>query len=146
MKMGKLNDKAVAAAKPGVKDYKLADGDGLHLLVRTSGSKLWRLKYRIAGKEKLLSFGQYPAVSLKNAREWSLEARKLIAAGLDPMEVKKVAQSAAIASAAAPVEVLETVEAISREWFKKFGGWTVTPRKLSVDLSVICSLISRVSG
>ena len=119
--MGKLNDKAVAAAKPGVKDYKLADGDGLHLLVRTSGSKLWRLKYRIAGKEKLLSFGQYPAVSLKNAREWSLEARKLIAAGLDPMEVKKEAQSAAIASAAAPVEVLETVEAISREWFKKFG-------------------------
>lgn len=120
--MGKLNDKAVAAAKPGEKDYKLADGDGLHLLVRTNGSKLWRLKYRIAGKEKLLSFGQYPAVSLKNTREWSLEARKLIAAGLDPMEVKKEAQSAAIASAAAPVEVLETVEVISREWFKKFGG------------------------
>ena len=120
--MGKLNDKAVAAAKPGEKDYKLADGDGLHLLVKANGSKLWRLKYRIAGKEKLLSFGQYPVVSLKSAREWALEARKLLAAGLDPMEVKKEAQSAALASAAAPVEVLETVERISREWFEKFSN------------------------
>lgn len=121
--MGKLNDKAVAAAKPGEKDYKLADGDGLHLLVKTNASKLWRLKYRIAGKEKLLSFGQYPVVSLKNAREWALEARKLLAAGLDPMEVKKKeAQNAAIASAAAPAEVMETVEAISREWFDKFSS------------------------
>ena len=120
--MGKLSDKAVTAAKPGEKDYKLADGDGLHLLVKTNGSKLWRLKYRIAGKEKLLSFGQYPAVSLKKAREWSLEARKLLAAGLDPMEVKKEAQSAAIASAAAQVEMVETVEAIACEWFNKFSG------------------------
>lgn len=120
--MGKLNDKAVAAAKPGEKDYKLADGDGLHLLVKTNASKLWRLKYRITGKEKLLSFGQYPVVSLKNAREWALEARKLLAAGLDPMEVKKEAQNAAIASAAAPAEVIETVEAISREWFDKFSS------------------------
>lgn len=120
--MGKLNDKAVAAAKPGEKDYKLADGDGLHLLVKTNGSKLWRLKYRIAGKEKLLSFGQYPEVGLKTAREWTLEARKLIAAGLDPMQVKKEAQSAAIASAAAPAEALETVEAICREWFGKFNS------------------------
>ena len=120
--MGKLNDKAVTAAKPGEKDYKLADGDGLHLLVKTNGSKLWRLKYRIAGKEKLLSFGQYPTVSLKNAREWALEARKLLAAGLDPMEVKKKAQSAAIVSAAAQVEVVETVEAIACEWFNKFSG------------------------
>lgn len=120
--MGKLNDKAVAAAKPGEKDYKLADGDGLHLLVKTNASKLWRLKYRIAGKEKLLSFGQYPVVSLKNARELALEARKLLAAGLDPMEVKKEAQNAAIASAAAPAEVMETVEAISREWFDKFSS------------------------
>lgn len=119
--MGKLNDKAVSAAKPGEKDYKLADGDGLHLLVKTNGSKLWRLKYRIAGKEKLLSFGQYPVVSLKNAREWALEARKLLAAGLDPMQVKKEAQIAAIASASAPAEALETVEAIAREWFEKFS-------------------------
>lgn len=116
--MGKLNDKAVAAAKQGEKDYKLSDGDGLHLLVRTTGGKLWRLKYRIAGKEKLLSFGQYPEVGLKTAREWTLEARKLIAAGLDPMEVRKEAQ----ASAATPAVALETIEAIAREWFEKFGG------------------------
>lgn len=120
--MGKLNDKAVSAAKPTEKDYKLADGDGLFLLVKANGSKLWRLKYRIAGKEKLLSFGQYPTVSLKNAREWALDARKLLAAGLDPMEVKKEAQSAAIASAATSGEALETVETIAREWFGKFGN------------------------
>ena len=119
--MGKLNDKAVAAAKPGEKDYKLSDGDGLHLLVRTSGGKLWRLKYRIDGKEKLLSFGQYPEVGLKDARELTLEARKLIAAKLDPMQVRKE-KVAARAAAAAPAEVMETVEAISREWFEKFGS------------------------
>ncbi|MDD5300030.1 MAG: tyrosine-type recombinase/integrase [Gallionella sp.] len=120
--MGKLNDKAVAAAKPGAKDYKLSDGDGLHLLVRTNGGKLWRLKYRIEGKEKLLSFGQYPEVGLKTVREWTIEARKLIAGGLDPMEVKKEAAAAKASTATAPAEALEAVEAISREWFEKFGS------------------------
>lgn len=118
----KLNDKAAAAAKPREKAYKLADGQGMYLEVLPSGAKSWRMKYRFAGKEKRLVFGLYPTVSLKIAREWALEARKLLAAGLDPMEVKKEAQSAAIASAAAPSKVLETVEAISREWFGKFSS------------------------
>lgn len=122
MSKDKLNPKAIDAAKPRDKQYKLSDGDGLALVVRETGGKLWQLRYRFAGKEKTLSLGQYPVVSLKSAREWALEARKLLAAGLDPMEVKKEAHSAAIASASAPVEVLETVERISREWFEKFGN------------------------
>jgi len=119
MGMGKLNDKAVAGAKPGEKDYKLSDGDGLHLLVRTNGSKLWRLKYRIAGKEKLLSFGQYPLISLKNVRERTLEARRLLSNGIDPMEQKKAIKAA---SEIAQTTKTETVEVIGREWFEKFGS------------------------
>lgn len=118
----KLNDKAVAAAKPREKAYKLADGQGMYLEVLPSGAKSWRMKYRFAGKEKRLIFGLYPVVSLKTAREWALDARKLLAAGINPIEAKKEASAAAIASAAAPAEVLETVEAISREWFEKFGS------------------------
>jgi len=118
----KLNDKAVAAAKPREKAYKLADGQGMYLEVLPSGAKSWRMKYRFVGKEKRLVFGLYPAVSLKTAREWALEARKLLAAGIDPTEVKKEAQSAAIAASATLVETTETVETISREWFEKFGA------------------------
>jgi integrase len=72
---------AVLKAKP----YKLADGDGLFLLVKPNGSKLWRMKYRFAGKEKLLSFGAYPEVSLAGAREQRLCAKHTLAQGQDPM-------------------------------------------------------------
>lgn len=116
--MGKLNDKAVAALKAAEKDFKVSDGDGLFVLVKTNGSKLWRLKYRFGGREKLLSFGQYPAVSLKQSRDWTLDARKLIAAGLDPSSVKQDAK-AANATHSLPVD---TVEQIGREWFVKFGS------------------------
>jgi len=120
--MGKLNDKAVAAAKAKEKDFKVSDGDGLFVLVKTNGSKLWRLKYRFGGKEKLLSFGQYPAVSLKQARDWTLDARKLIAAGLDPSSVKQDAKAASVAVKASPAPPVDTVEIIGREWFAKFGS------------------------
>lgn len=71
------------AAKRG-KDYKLADGEGLYLLVRASGSKLWRFKYRFAGKEKLLAFGAYPAVGLAEARLRRAEAKVTLGKGVDP--------------------------------------------------------------
>lgn len=118
----KLNDKAVAAAKTTSKQTKISDGAGLTLIVKPNGTKLWWFRYRFGGKQKTLALGQYPVVSLKQAREWALEARKLLAAGIDPMEVKKEAQSAAKEAEATPVEVLETVERISREWFEKFGN------------------------
>ncbi|WP_417323540.1 Arm DNA-binding domain-containing protein [Enterobacter asburiae] len=63
-----LNARQVETAKPRDKAYKLADGGGLYLMVNTNGSKYWRMKYRFAGKEKKLSFGTYPDISLSEAR------------------------------------------------------------------------------
>ncbi len=85
-----LTDRAVRTAKPQEKPYKLSDGGGLHVLVQPGGGKLWRLKYRFAGKEKLLSFGSYPTVSIATARQQREEAKKQIASGLDPSVKKKL--------------------------------------------------------
>jgi hypothetical protein len=79
-----LTDAAVRSAKPGGKPIKLSDGGGLHLLIRPSGSKLWRLAYRFKGKQKTLALGVYPTVTLANAREGRDEAKKLLARDLDP--------------------------------------------------------------
>lgn len=72
-------------ASPSDKAYKLADGGGLFLLVQPSGSKLWRMKYRFGGKEKLLSFGPYPKITLAAARQLRLNAKHTLADGKDPM-------------------------------------------------------------
>ena len=64
-----LTDTAVKKAKPGPSPVKLSDGKGLYLLVNPTGSKLWRWKYRVLGKEKVMSLGAYPDVSLLQARE-----------------------------------------------------------------------------
>jgi integrase len=85
-----LNDVTIRGAKPGPKPLKLSDERGLFLLVQPSGGKLWRLKYRIGGKEKKLSLGRYPDVALKEARERSTAARKLIPEGTDPSEKKRL--------------------------------------------------------
>jgi integrase len=90
--MSKLTELAIKKAKPEAKDYKLGDGGGLYLLVKTTGSKCWRLKYRIAGKEKLLAVGVYPDVSLSQARERRNDARKLLANGGDPSAIKQTAK------------------------------------------------------
>jgi integrase len=79
-------------ASPKKKPYKLSDGGGLHLLIGPKGSKLWRLKYRYLGKEKLLSFGRYPDLSLAKARKARESAREMIAEGLDPGAEKKKAR------------------------------------------------------
>jgi hypothetical protein len=75
--------------------YKLTDGGGLHLFVQPNGSKLWRMKYRFAGKEKLLSFGKYPDVPLAAARTKRDEARACLAEGRDPGVVQAEEQQAA---------------------------------------------------
>jgi integrase len=79
-----LTDLAIRNAKPGAKPVKLADGAGMFLMVTPAGGKLWRLKYRIDGREKLLAFGAYPEISLSEARKRREEARELIALGKDP--------------------------------------------------------------
>ena len=78
-----LTDTAVRNAKPGTKRLKLSDGRGLYLEVSPAGGKWWRHKYRFEGKEKRLSLGVYPDVSLKEARERRDDARKLLASGVD---------------------------------------------------------------
>ncbi len=90
-----LSEFAVRKAKPREKAYKLADGGGLHLLVQPGGSKLWRLKYRFMGKEKLLSFGPYPLVTIAEARTKREEAKRLLLDGIDPAAQKKLDKIAA---------------------------------------------------
>jgi len=84
-----LTDTTVRTAKAKDKQYKLSDAAGLYLLVQPNGKKYWRLKYYFAGKEKLLSIGVYPVVSLSEAREKSLLAKKQLANDIDPSEHKK---------------------------------------------------------
>jgi hypothetical protein len=88
-----LTDTAIQKAKPGSKPIKLSDEKGLFLLLQPSGGKLWRLKYRIDGREQKLSLGTYPEVSLKDARRRRDDARSQLAAGIDPVEAKKASIS-----------------------------------------------------
>ena len=84
-----LTDTAIKKAKPGPSPAKLSDGKGMYLLVNPNGSKLWRWKYRADGKEKVMALGSYPDVSLAQAREVMGAARKVLAAGSDPMAERK---------------------------------------------------------
>lgn len=84
-----LTDVAIRNAKPGEKAVKLADGAGMFLLITPAGGKLWRLKYRIDGREKLLAIGAYPEIGLSEARKRREEARSLIAIGKDPSREKQ---------------------------------------------------------
>jgi hypothetical protein len=89
--MSTLFATTVANAKPQDRDYKLSDGGGLYLLVRSNGTKLWRLNYRYLAKYRTLAFGSWPEVSLADARSRRDEARRLLAAGLDPSHEAKLA-------------------------------------------------------
>ena len=129
-----LTDTMIRTAKPREKPYKMADEKGMFLYVTPTGGKLWRLKYRFDGKEKLLFLGAYPDVSLKEARAGRDQARKLHAGKIDPSENRKVQKSARVARAANSFEV------IAREWFSKYrAGWSVshserTLRRLENDV------------
>lgn len=101
------------------KAYKLSDGGGLYLLVNTNGSRYWRLKYRVAGKEKLLALGVYPDVSLSDARAKRDEAKRTLAAGGDPGEVKQTEKQAKI------LAVSNSFEALAIEWHEhKRPNWS----------------------
>ncbi len=84
-----LTDVAIKNAKAREKPYKMGDAGGLFLLVQPSGGKLWRLKYRVDGREKKLGIGTYPEVSLAEARKRRDDARELLAAGKDPSREKQ---------------------------------------------------------
>jgi len=106
MPINKLTHSALRAAKPHDKPYKLGDGGGLYLLVSPNGALWWRLKYQFEGREKLLSLGVYPHVSLQQARALRDEAKKAIASGINP-SAKRQAEKFSTAN---------TFEAVGREW------------------------------
>ncbi|MFV4846739.1 tyrosine-type recombinase/integrase [Edwardsiella tarda] len=106
----KLNARQVEASKAKDKPYKLADGGGLYLLVNPNGTKYWRLKYRVAGKEKLLAVGVYPNVTLADARVKREDAKRVLAAGGDPGQEKQEEKRAKV------MAVTNSFEKLAREW------------------------------
>ncbi len=110
-----LTDTAIRNAKPLDKPTKMADGGGLYLLLKPNGSRWWRLDYRFGGKRKTLSMGVYPDVGLKEARTRRDEARKLLAADVDPGENRKAIKATKDEQSANSFEV------VAREWFAKIS-------------------------
>lgn len=108
-----LTDLNVRTAKPRDRAYKLSDAGGLHLLVETSGSRLWRQAYRFGGKQKLIALGAYPHVSLAAARDARDANKRLLAAGIDPSEKRKADKRAAEAAH------LTTFNALADAWLAK---------------------------
>ncbi|WP_247572583.1 phage integrase central domain-containing protein [Ralstonia solanacearum] len=114
-----LTDTAIRNAKPAEKPIKLFDGGGLFLHITPGGQRYWRLKYRFAGKEKLLALGVYPEVGLKEARDRREEAKRLLGEGVDPSVERKVRKVATVERAA------NSFEAVAREWHTKYApGWS----------------------
>lgn len=111
-----LTDIKIKSLKPGIKPngvttnkaYRVTDERGLYIEVKPSGSKLWRFKYRFDGKEKLLSVGIYPDVSLKDAREARDTLRKQVASGIDPSELRKAEKLSRAGQ--------DSFEVVAREW------------------------------
>jgi integrase len=110
-----LSDLKVRTAKPTDKNYKLSDEKGLHLLVKPSGGKYWRLKYRIDNKEKLMALGVYPDTTLTSARGKRDAARALLANGIDPMDNKRAVKAAKQAASSNSFEV------VANEWLSRRG-------------------------
>jgi integrase len=119
-----LSDTAIRAAKPRAELYRMADFDGLVLHVTPNGGKWWRLRYYFAGKAKMLSLGTYPEVGLKEARTRRDEARKLVAAGVDPSAHRKqtrIEHRLALGN---------TFQAVASEWFEfKSPTWAASTRE-----------------
>lgn len=126
---------AINAAKPKSKPYKLTDERGLYLMVMPTGGRLWRMNYRYDNKQKTLSFGKFPDLSLAKAREVRDIAREALALGLDPAEERKAREREARAKRS------ETFKIISEEWLDRLtleGRATKTLAKLRwmVDIAI----------
>lgn len=136
-----LTDVAIRNAKPGPKPIKMADGRGMFLLVTPAGGKLWRLKFRIDGREKLLAIGQYPEIGLGEARRRREEARELIAQGKDPSREKQREK------VRARIQAADTFKTICDEFCAKrrrdgANGWAPsTAIRCEYLLSLVCGSI-----
>jgi integrase len=119
-----LTDRSIRSARPRPRPFKLWDERGLYLEVRPTGGRWWRLKYRFGGKEKRLSLGVYPDVTLKLARERRDAARALLERGIDPALERKIQKAAEVARAEGDFE------AVAREWVAKHTArWTERHRE-----------------
>jgi len=108
-----LNTLAIKGAKPKEKSYRLYDANGLYIEIAPSGGKLWRFKYRFAGKEKRLSLGSFPTITLKQARSLKEDAKRLLNDGIDPAAYKKELKQSQLADAKNSFEI------VTREWIHK---------------------------
>ncbi|MBC2665777.1 tyrosine-type recombinase/integrase [Novosphingobium flavum] len=128
----------VSSAKPAAKAYNLSDSQGLHLAVRPNGSKLWRMNFRYLGKQKTLHIGPWPDISLAEARARRDDARKALAAGIDPVLEKKRAKVTAKFAAAT------SFKEVAQEWIAKCereGRAAVTLEKVRWLLNMAYPLI-----
>ena len=133
-----LTQLQITSAKPKAKPYRHADGQGLVLVIQPSGSKLWRFRYRYGGRQKTLHLGPWPTLSLADAREKCREARRAVAAGLDPALEKKRAK------VAARFAVATTFKEVALEWIIKCereGRAEITLDKIRWLLAVAYPLI-----
>lgn len=139
-----LTDVAVRNAKPGPKPYKLGDSHGLFLLVQPTGGKLWRLKYRVDGREKKLAIGTYPEIGLGEARRRRDEAREAMAAGKDPAREKQREK------VRAKLNAENTFAAITDEFCEKRKrdgqrAWApATAKRCEYLLSILCGSIGNM--
>jgi len=108
-----LTNIRIKNAKPKKKSYRMADSQGLCLEIRPTGAKLWRYRYRIAGKENVFALGEYPSVSLVEAREERDKARKLVKEGIHPSHKRKAERIARI------YEDRDTFQALAKEWIEQ---------------------------
>ncbi|MGS1120402.1 tyrosine-type recombinase/integrase [Rhodanobacter sp. UC4436_H3] len=114
-----LTDAKIRNTKPGPKPIKLADGGGLYLEVRPTGAKLWRFRYRIAGKENVFAIGDYPSIALAEVRAEHGKARALVKQSIHPSHSRQAERLSNHAANA------NTFEAVAKEWIsKKSSGWT----------------------
>jgi integrase len=127
-----LSDLKIKGAKPGDKSYKISDSGGLYILIETTGGKLWRYDYRFEGKRKTLALGQYPDISLQEARTVHSEARNQLAKGIDPAALKKAQK------AAGKERNTNSLEAIAYEWIER---WKID--KTESHYTKVLSLLKR---
>ena len=113
-----LTDVKLRALKAKPAPYKVSDSAGLHVLVRTNGSKLWRMAYRYNGKQKTFTLGKYPHVSLLDARRARDDAKRLLLDGTDPAEDRKAQRREHV------IAIGNTFEVLANEWFEvRRSGW-----------------------
>ncbi len=129
-----LTDAAIRQLKPSTKPLKASDGGGMFLLINPKGSRWWRFSYRYNGKQKTISLGVYPDISLKAARVKRTEAKRLLEKGIDPGEHRKISKSSQSAMGE------DTFQFVALEWFSKFRPtWADSHagkiiRRLEVDI------------